>query len=177
MPDVSLGLSLGITHGRVITELDSPDDLAAGDAYTYSVGGGYWELPRSLTMTIGAGEDDTVTDVQLSYLDGSGSPVATLTTGAAIDADSTAVYSFLWNWQVASSWSAGVLNAALPPLLLQPMWSIVVQPVGGWTEGVISDIRYYRERFITGPGGYEIGVQQDEDSTENLLQRLADRLS
>ena len=177
MPDVSLGLGLGVFHGRVISELDTPDDLAAGVEYTYSVQGGYWELPRALTFTVSAGADDTVTDVQLSVLDGSGIPVATLTTGAAVDASTSAVYSFLWNWQGAASWSSDVLNATLPQLLLQPQWSIVVAPLGGWTEGNFSNVRYYREKYITGPGGYEIGVQSDEPSTENLLQQLADRLA
>jgi hypothetical protein len=175
--DVSLGLSLGITHGRVITELDRPDDLAAGVAYSYEVTGGYWELPRALTMTVAAGADDTVTDVQLSYLDDTGLPVATLTTGAAIDASTAAVYSFVWNWQGAAAWSSDVLTASLPQLLLQPSWSIAVAPVGGWTEGQITQIRYYRERFITGPGGYEIGVQDAEGANGFLLQQIADRLS
>ena len=177
MPDVSLGLGLGVFHGRVITELDTPDDLAAGVEYTYSVQGGYWELPRALSMTISAGADDTVTDVVLSVVDGTLAPVAQLATGAAIDASTSAEYSFLWNWQGAASWSSAVLNATLPQLLLQPQWQIQVNLIGGWTEGAITDIRYYREKYITGPGGYEIGVQQDEPSTENLLQQLADRLA
>lgn len=177
MADVSLGLSLGITHGRVITELDRPDDLAAGVVYTYTVQGGYWELPRSLAMTIGAGDDDTVTDVQIAYLDDTGIPVAAITTGAAITAASTAQYTFLWNWQQASEWSSDVLVAGLPPLLLQPQWSIVVTPLGGWTEGAITGIRFYRERFITGPGGYEIGVQWDEDAEAARTQQIVDRLS
>lgn len=177
MPDVSLGLSLGITHGRVITELDRPDDLAAGVPYAYVVTGGYWELPRALTMTIAAGDDDTVTDVVLSYVDDTLSPVAQLATGAAIDAGTSASYSFLWNWSGAASWSSAVLNASLPPLLLQPQWQIQVNMIGGWTEGAITDIRYYREKFITGPGGYEIGVQQYEDTPAGALQQLADRLA
>ena len=177
MADVSLGLSLGITHGRVITELDRPDDLAAGVPYVYTVQGGYWELPRSLGFVLSAGDDDDITDVSLAYLDATGANVATVDTGPGLTADGFAVYSFLWNWQGASSWSSAVLNATLPQLILQPQWQLQVNLIGGWTEGAITDIRFYREKFITGPGGYEIGVQQDEPSNEQLLQQLADRLS
>ena len=177
MADVSLGLSLGITHGRVITELDRPDDLAAGVPYAYVVQGGYWELPRALTMTISAGADDTVTDVVLSYVDDTLAPVAQLATGATIDAGTSAAYSFLWNWSGASSWSSAVLNASLPPLLLQPQWQIQVNLIGGWTEGAVTNIRYDRERFITGPGGYEIGVQWDEDAEAERTQQYIDRLA
>ena len=177
MTDVSLGLGLGVFHGRVISELDTPDDLAAGVPYAYIVEGGYWELPRALSMTVSAGADDTVTDVVLSVVDYTLSPVAQVATGAAIDAGTSAEYSFLWNWQGASSWSSAVLNATLPQLILQPQWQLQVNLIGGWTEGAITDIRFYREKFITGPGGYEIGVQQDEQSNEQLLQLLADRLS
>lgn len=177
MPDVSLGLGLGVFHGRVITELDRPDDLAAGVPYAYIVDGGYWELPRALSMTISAGDDDTVTDVVLSYVDDTLSPVAQLATGAAIEAGTTAEYSFLWNWQGAAAWSSSVLNATLPELILQPQWQIQVNMIGGWTEGAITDIRYYREKFITGPGGYEIGVQQDQGAVAEQLHQLADRLA
>lgn len=177
MAEVSLGLSLGITHGRVITELDRPDDLAAGVPYTYVVQGGYWELPRALTFNLGTGADDTVTDVQLAYLDDTGNPVAVVDTGAAIDASSSVLYSFLWNWSGAAAWSNDTVNAALPPLLLQPMWTIEILVTGGWSEGAITGIRFYRERFITGPGGYEIGVQWDEDAEAARTQQITDRLS
>ena len=177
MTDVSLGLGLGVFHGRVISELDTPDDLAAGVPYAYIVEGGYWELPRDLSMTIAAGDDDTVTDVVLSVVDYTLSPVAQVATGAAIDAGTSAEYSFLWDWQGAASWSSSVLNAKLPQVIMQPQWQLQVNIIGGWTEGAITDIRFYRERYITGPGGYEIGVQQDEPSNEQLLQQMADRLA
>lgn len=177
MAEVSLGLSLGITHGRVITELDRPDDLAAGVPYVYTVQGGYWELPRSLSFSFSAGADDTVADVQVAVVDDTDTPVAIVDTGAAVAADTTALYTFLWNWSGAAAWSNDTVNAALPQILIQPTWSLQVVVLGGWTEGQITTIRYYRERFITGPGGYEIGVQWDEDAEAARTQQIVDRLS
>lgn len=177
MPDVSLGLAGPFAHGRVISELYAPDDLAAGVPFTYPLTGSYWERPVSLFFQLSAGDDDVVTDVLVQYLDGSGSVVALVETGPALDASTSADYSLFASWTAASAWSNDVVNAALPPILMQPTWSLVVQPIGTWTEGVISQIRLYRERFITGPGGYEIGVQQDQDSLGEQLHRIADRLS
>lgn len=177
MTDVSLGLAGSFAHGRVISELLAPDDLAAGVPFTYALTGSYWERPVALSFNLSAGADDEVTDVQVVYLDWNGIPIVTVETGPALDANSNANYSFLASQTSPAFWSNGVVNAPLPPLLLQPTWSVAVQVEGGWTEGAITGLRFYRERFITGPGGYEIGVQQEEMSNENLLQQLADRLA
>lgn len=177
MPDVSLGLAGPFAHGRVISEVHAPDDLAAGVALTIKIGGRYWERPVALGFVVSAGTDDVVSDVTVTYLDGSGVAVVKVETGPAIAATTSATYSLAASYTGAPSWSNNIVNAMLPPLLLQPSWSIVVQPIGTWTEGTISNIRFYREKFVTGPGGYEIGVQQDEPSSENLLQMLADRLA
>jgi len=177
VPDVSLGLAGPFAHGRVISELLAPDDLAAGVQFVYNVTGSYWERPVSLSFNISAGADDSLGDVQVAYYDSNAVPIVTVETGPAVDPNSSATYSFLASWTGAAAWSNGTVNAALPPILLQPSWSVQVVTKGGWSEGAISGVRFYRERFVTGPGGYEIGVQQDEPSSENLLQMLADRLS
>ena len=177
MPDVSLGLAGPFAHGRVISELYAPDDLAACVPFVYPVQGSYWERPVALTFVLSAGADDTVTDVQLVIADGSGVSVLVVETGPALDASTSATYSFSASFFGLTSWSNDVVNAALPSILMQPSWSLTVNPVGGWTEGNFASVRFYRERFVTGPGGYEIGVQQDEPSSENLLQMLADRLA
>lgn len=177
MTDVSLGLAGSFAHGRVISELLAPDDLAAGVPFAYPLTGSYWERPVSLSFVLSAGADDTVTDVQVLYTDGNGIPIVTVETGPALDASTSAAYSFLASQTAPAFWSNDVVNAPLPPILLQPTWNLTVSVVGGWTEGQFTDVRFYRERFITGPGGYEIGVQQDEQSNEQLLQKLADRLA
>ena len=177
MTDVSLGLAGSFAHGRVISELLAPDDLAAGVAFTYPVTGSYWERPVALSFLITTGGDDSVTDVQVAYNDADGFPIVTVETGPAIDASSGAGYTFAASQTSPAYWSNSLVNAPLPPILLQPTWSVAVVVIGTWTEGVMSQIRFYRERFITGPGGYEIGVQQDEQSNEQLLQKLADRLA
>lgn len=177
MTDVSLGLAGSFAHGRVISELLAPDDLAAGVPFTYPLTGSYWERPVSLSFVLSAGDDDTVTDVQVQYLDGNGIPIVTVETGPAVDAGTSASYSFASTFFGLTTWMNDVVNGALPPILLQPTWSVAVAVIGDWTEGAMSAIRFYRERFITGPGGYEIGVQQDEQSNEQLLQKLADRLA
>ena len=177
MPDVSLGLAGPFAHGRVISELYAPDDAAAGVAFSYPVTGGYWERPVSLSFVLSAGTDDSVADVQVLYLDYNGIPVVTVETGPALAANTAAYYSLFSSWTGASAWSNNTVNAALPPILLQPSWTLQVVVNGGWSEGSMSAVRFYRERFVTGPGGYEIGVQQDEPSSENLLQMLSDRLA
>lgn len=177
MTEVSLGLAGSFAHGRVISELLAPDDLAAGSTFVYQLTGAYWERPVSLTFTLSAGDDDAVTDVQVQYLDADGIPIGIVETGPALDASTSAQYSFFASQTAPAFWSNDVVNAPLPPLLLQPTWQVAVSVLGDWSEGQMTAIRFYRERFITGPGGYEIGVQQDEQSNEQLLQKLADRLA
>lgn len=161
MPQYTLGITSDFSHGRAFSELLVPTTPAAGVALTLPVDGRYWERPVALEFVVSAGTDDVVSDVTVTYLDGSGTAVVTVETGPAIAATTSARYSLYREYSGASSWSNNIVSAALPGLFLQPTWSIVVQPVGTWTEGQITDIRYYRERFQTGPGGYGQGTVVD----------------
>lgn len=177
MAQVSLGLAGSFSHGRVITELLQADDPAVGEPFVYVLPGDYWERPVSLAFNVLAGVDDAVTDVQVFYLDETGANVVLIETGPAIDANTSAAYSLFSAWSGASSWSNSVVNAALPPMYLQPTWTLGIQVDGTFSEGQITSVRYYRERFITGPGGYEIGRTLDEDQLADSYRIVADTLA
>lgn len=177
MTEVTLGLSRGFSHGRVITELSTVTSPAVGTALTIKISPKYWELPRSLTFSLSAGADDVISDVTLQYLDYDGVAIVSLDTNVGVAAGTSGTYSFLSDWTSPSAWSNNIVNALLPPLFLQGGYSIVVTPAGTFTEGQITNVRWYRERFITGPGGYEIGQTFDESKLTPSLQILRDELS
>lgn len=177
MPEVTLGLASNFSHGRVITELSTVTSPAVGTALTITVDPNYWERPKSLTFLLTAGTDDDITDLTLQYLDYDGVALASIDTGPALAATTSATYSFLSDWQGASAWSGGIVNAMLPPLFLQGGYSIVVTPAGTFTEGQITAVRWMRERFITGPGGYEIGRTYPESQLAAGYQIVADELA
>lgn len=177
MPDVSLGLAGSFSHGRVITQLSSVTSPAVGVPLTIKVNSEYWERPRALTLVLTADAADSISDVNIQYLDYDGVAFMSADTGPALTAGTSATYSFLSDWTGASAWSGNIVNASLPPLFLQGGYSIVVTPTGTFTLGQITAVRWMRERFITGPQGYEIGYQDDEGRRENLLQLLADHLA
>lgn len=177
MPEVTLGLSEGFAHGRVISELSALTSPAVGTALTIKVSPNYWERPRALTFLLTAGTDDVISDVTVKYLDYDGVAIAALDTGPALSASTAATYSLLADWQGASAWSNSIVNAMLPPLFLQGGYSIVVAPVGTFTEGQITNVRYYRERFITGAGGYEVGTTIQENADVSRYRQFSDQLA
>ena len=118
-----------------------------------------------------------MSDVLVQYLDPTGFPVVTVETGPAIAASSTATYSLASVWSGASAWSNNVVNAMLPPVYMQPTWQLVITPQGTIDATAVTQIRYYRERFITGPGGYEIGRTLDEDQLADSYRIVADTLA
>lgn len=178
MPDVSLGLAGSFSHGRVITELlELPDpDVATG--YIYTVDGSYWERPVALTFQYTPGSPITGALAALQVLDGSGAPVANVPTPTIASLSTDTPYTFLPGVSVASASNGVGVLAQLPPLFMQPTWSLQFLILNGDPGDQLTLGRYYRERFITGPGGYEIGVQQDvTDPNEELLRKLTDLLS
>jgi len=174
---VTLGLAGSFSHGRVVTELLQPDDLAAGVDFVYQLDGAYWERPVALAFTVSAGADDAVSDVVVQYVDATGAAVVTIETGPAIDANSSALYSLAASYTGAPSWSNNIVNAMLPPVFLQPTWQLLITPAGTFAEGAITAVRYYREKFITGAGGYTPGLTVDEDDLAAQYQIVADTLA
>lgn len=177
MPEVTLGLAAGFAHGRVITELSTVTSPAVAAALSIQINPRYWERPRSLTFLFSADAGDTITDMQLQYLDYDGVPFVAVTCGTGVVAGSTGTFSFLSDWQGSSAFSASVCNASLPPLFLQGGYTIKVTPIGTNAASTITQVRWMRERFITGPGGYEIGTTYYEDPTLHRTQVFADELA
>lgn len=177
MPEVTLGLAGGFSHGRVITELSSVTSPAAAAPLSIRVNPNYWERPVSLTFLLTADAGDTITDMQLQYLDYDGVPFVSVTVGTGVTAGTTATFCFLAAWSGSAAWSASTANASLPPAFLQGGYRIVVTPIGGNAASTITLVRWMRERFITGPGGYEIGRTLDANQLAPSLQILADELA
>lgn len=177
MPEVTLGLAGGFSHGRVITELSSVTSPAAAAALTITVDPKYWERPVALTFVLTADAGDVLTDLTLQYLDYDGVAFVSIDTGPALAAGTSATYSFLGSWLGASAWSGSIVNAMLPPVFLQGGYRIVATPVGTNAASTITAVRWMRERFITGPGGYEIGTTYFESDALHRSQVFADELA
>lgn len=178
MPDVSLGLAGSFAHGRVIQELYAPDDPAVGAGFSYQVPGSYWERPTSLTFLLTIENAEDPPQPNLIFADGDGVTVAAIDPSFAVGYV-TSQFTYLSNIATAPA-TQGVFTTLLPlpSFFMQPTWTMTFALNSDSEEDAVTGIRYYRERFITGPGGYEIGVQRDEtDERTILLGKLADLLS
>lgn len=126
-------------------------DPGVGLGFTYTVDGDHWERGLALAFLLTAGADDNVSSVTVKYLDQDGVIIAEIDLNASPDPSTALQYSLLPTWNGARTNSNGIVSAHLPAFFMQPTWRIVVTVSGTFTEGALTNIRYYRERFLTGP--------------------------
>lgn len=177
MPEVTLGLANGFSHGRVISEASPVTSPAAGAGFTITVNSRYWERASSLAFRLVSDGNAANRQVRLTVNDGDGVPLASIPTAAVQAASLTRDYYFLPNVNAASGPVDGVFLSPLPIFFLQPTWTLVVSIASVQATDQVSLIRWNRDRFITGPGGYEIGTTYVEDADMGRLQVFADELA
>lgn len=177
MPEVTLGLFAPIGHGRGFSELYAAPDPAANAGFTYTVEGGYWERLAALSFHLVTDSNSANRQVTLSFKDPSGAVLASISPASVQAASLAYDYTFLPTITSAQTVLSLGLLSPLPHFLLQPQWTAVVTIGSKQVGDQVTNIRVYRERYITGPGGFGIGDTEDEDSARHALQVLADELA
>lgn len=177
MPEVTLGIFGPIGHGRGFSELYAAPNPAANAGFTYTVEGGYWERLASLSFHLSTSSDSDNRQVTLTFKDPSGAVLASISPASVQAASLEYDYTFLPNITTPQAVAGLGLLSPLYAALLQPQWTAVVTIANKHAADQVSAIRVYRERFITGPDGFDIGVTEVESPDVQRLAVLADELA
>lgn len=161
MPQYTYGLTRLIGHGHAFTEVVPVAKPAVALGFTYTVSSLYWELIDSLSFRLVSDANAANRQVLVTVNDGSGVPLAAFPAASVQAASLTNDYYFLAS---LSNFNTTVSTVSTNPIytgFLQPTFTVVVT-VGAVQAGdQISRIRLNLERFVTGPQGYLLGVQDD----------------
>lgn len=177
MSEATLGLLAPFSHGRGFQETSVVTSPAAGLGFTITIPGKYYERVQALTFTLVTGSNAANRAVLLSVLDGNGNTVLSIPAAAVQTASLTRTYSYLANMSNCIGPIGGAYLSPAPALFLQPAQSLVVTIGAVDAADQISAIVFNRERFDTGPAGYEMGATATLDDRRELLMRLADVLA
>lgn len=176
MAEVTLGLTAPFAHGRGFSEPLAVPNPAVATGFTITIGGSYWERLTSLGFRLVADGNAANRQVVLTVNGGDGVPLAAFPAASVQVASATADYFFLPNVSTFSTVVGGVVISPAPVFFLQPEYSLVVSIGAVQVGDQVSRIRFYRERFTTGPGGYLQGTVTEGQARGLLLDRLADYL-
>jgi hypothetical protein len=175
--EFTLGLTGPFSHGRGFSEPAAVTQPAAGSGFTITVGSQYWERLTALTFRLVTSAVVANRQVSLTATSGDGVPLAIFPAASVQAASLTWDYSFLPNLSTFNTVSGLVVTAPAPTFFLQPGYTLVVA-VGAVDVGdQLSRIRFYRERFSTGPGGYRQGMVSPAELYDLSVARLAEVVS
>lgn len=177
MTEATLGLTSPFAHGRGFSEPLAVTNPAVGAGFTITIGSAYWERLAALTFRVVSDSNAANRQVTLSVLGGDGIPLAIFPAASVQAASLTYDYSFLPNVQTFNAVAGLVVVSPAPVFFLQPAYSLVVAIGAVQVGDQVSRIRFYRERFSTGPGGYRQGTVDTLGAREAALQTLADELA
>jgi len=169
---VTLGLAAPVFHGRVQPELDTLLTAAAGAGFTVPIGTNYYERPIALSFLLTTSNQAATRQVQLQLLDPFGVVVAAEPVASTQTASLAYTYSFLAQLATPSAVASLVVISPLFDFVIPSDYELSVGIVNVQTNDQISAIRYYRDRFSTGPDGYPIGgVDLDPYESEVAAER------
>jgi len=173
MVQVVRGLTSAFQHGRAFTQRLAPAAPAAGAGFTIPIQSPYWERWQVVTFTLTSSNQAANRLVTLSVLDSDGTVIGYSPATAVQTASHAVLYSFLANIasQVYTTNTSFLLP--LPSFFLQPGWQVQVAIANVQTNDQVSGIRVVTERFVTGDGGYLLGVQ-DEGPIRAAVETLGD---
>lgn len=177
MPEVTLGLLGAFSHGRGFPQVSAVTNPAVGVAPTITIGSDYWERPVSLSFRLVTGSNAANRQVSLALLDEGGVILNAAVANGVQTASLTRDYVFTPNVNAPNAVANGVFLSPLFQCFLQPQWSLAVTIGAVDAADQVSNIRWNRERFTTGPGGYSIGTTYVEDEAMHRLQVRADELA
>lgn len=176
MTQVTSGLTGALGHGRGFSEPLSVADPAVGGGFTITIGSQYWERLASLAFRLVTDSNAANRQVTLTVNGGDGIPLAAFPAASVQTASLTWDYFFLPNLTNFQTVVNKVVTSPAPRLFLQPMYSLVVSIGAVQVGDQVSRIRFYRERFVTGPQGYEQGRVADLEGARLGVARLAEFL-
>lgn len=177
MGQYTLGLTQTVGHGRAFTQLSPVTKPAVGAGFTIPISGPYWEMGDALSFQLVTDSNAANRFPVVTVKNGNGVAVATMTTGAAITASKTGQVSFLGQFSSTAGPTDGPLVTNFPQVWLQPDYSVVVTVLGVQIGDQISNIEWYRQRFVTGDEGYLLGVVEDDSPEFERLLRASTVLS
>lgn len=177
MPEVSLGLTLPFSHGRVLPSIPAVDSPAAGAGLTITISPKYWERAMSLSFRLVTDANAANRQVTLSLVDEDGVLLDAVIPNGTQAASLTNDYVFSINQTTQNSRVAGVFLSPLFQQFIRPQWQLVVGITTVQVGDQVSNVRWNRDRFITGPGGYEIGTTFEETDPLHRGQVFADELA
>lgn len=177
MAQVTLGLTGPFAHGRGFTEPAAVADPAVGVGFSITIGSSYWERLAALTFRVVSDNNAADRLVTLTVNGGDGVPLAIFPAASVQAATLTYNYSFLAGVSTFNAVAGTSVVSPGPGFFLQPAYTLVVT-VGSVQAGdQISRIRFLRERFTTGPGGYQQGSVTDLELKDLVRARLAEFLT
>jgi hypothetical protein len=177
VPDVSLGLTLPFSHGRVLPSIPAVASPAAGAGFTLTVPSSYWWRGMSLAFRLVSDGSAATRQVTLTLVDEDGVTLDLITPGGTQIASLTRDYVFSINQATQNALVGTAFVAPLFQQFLRPQWALVIGITNVQTTDQVSRIRWNCDQFITGPGGYEIGYTSVEDPTLHRTQVYVDELA
>jgi hypothetical protein len=175
--EFTLGLVSGFSHGRAFSEALSPASPAAGAGFTINISSRYWERFGSLAFRLVSNGNAANRQVVLTVADNDGISLAAFPAASVQVASKTYDYFFMPNLNSFNTLVGTVITSPAPSFFLQPGWSLVVAVGAMDAADQISNIRWYPERFVTGPQGYRQGAVDEDEYRRLALIRLSELLS
>lgn len=177
MPEVTLGLTLPFSHGRVITPIPAVASPAVGAGFTLAGAGGMWERANSLAFRLVSDGNAGNRQVTLTLVDEDGITLDAIIPGGTQAASLTNDYVFSINQTTQNARVGSVFVSPIFKQFLRPGWSIVVGITTVQAGDQVSRIRWNRDQFLTGPQGYDVGTTYYEPAELHAAQTLADELA
>ena len=176
MTEVTLGLTAPFAHGRGFSEPLALPDPAVSTGFTITIGSQYWERGAALAFRLVT--DSNAANRAVKLVVNGGDCVALATLPAASVQTATLTWDYTWTPDVSTFNTVAALSVVspFPHFFLQPEYSLVVTIGAKQVGDQISNIRFYRERFQTGPGGYQQGTVTDLEARALALARLVEYL-
>lgn len=162
MTQYTLGLTRLLGHGRAFSEVVAVPKPPVDSGFTYTVSR-YWEISDSLAFRLVTDANAANRQVTVNVNDGGGILLASFSAAAVQTASLTRDYVFLPNYSAPSGPVGGIYNTPWYEGLLQPDFSIVLTVGAKQAGDQVSNIRLNQQRFVTGDGGYLLGVLDDDD--------------
>lgn len=133
--------------GPLLSRIPSP---AVATGFTIAVDQFFWERPIALSFLLTCDTNDQARTGILSFKDADGVIVAQSAI-QQLDSPSTALQlSFLGSFSGGPVAAGTTFIASMPPMFLQPEWTLSFDVLGIQAGDQISAIRWYRDRFLYG---------------------------
>ncbi len=171
--DVLHGLTSEFAHGRAFSEVVPVPSPPAGAGFTYTVGANYWERLAGIAFVLTSDANAANRDVVLTVNSGGGVALDKVPPAAVQVASKAYTYVYAPFAPAVNDTTALVNTQRCPTIFLQPAFTVVVSITNVQVTDAVTAIRFYVERFDTGPQGYPVGMVT-ESAVVSRAERLGD---